>query len=346
MDGRRFDAMTRAFGQRLSRREAVRRASAIALAGMAITSKSVAPSHVQAAGTQGCEQPKTIRLWINSFVPNDLNSTVEVPSGDFKGQTGQSFEVQDPRGHTKWMRVVSLDDQRGHSNLAEAQSRMHSAVTFDIETKAIVEETHRFDQTIAVRIDSGEVVCGPSAGGRTRMMKFGPPVEKSAGIFEIEIEGKASFVCADAGSRTADYVGTFTIDLSSEGELGKVTFEGKVDDYPAYEAYVSVNDDPKGRELFGRYPEPGMTGIDGLPGDATIPVSGEAEIGCAPCSFVWASAGGKTSFDCTIPDTPCSGCVDGQCVSAYTYECSNFMFCYANNFPIYGTFDVCLRQAN
>lgn len=74
------------------------------------------------------------------------------------------------------------------------------------------------------------------------------------------------------GSPDIDYFGTVTIDVST----GQVRFDGKVDEFPAYEMYAAANGGA-GKMMFTLMPDPGKDPGD-LPGGANRPITGSTTL--------------------------------------------------------------------
>ena len=88
---------------------------------------------------------------------------------------------------------------------------------------------------------------------------------------QVDLTGAANNPCF-IGSSDIDYDGIVTIDLSNR----KVSFEGHIDGFPAFEMYATSNDG-SGVPIFTASIPPGDTPWD-LPGEATRDISGEAKI--------------------------------------------------------------------
>ncbi len=87
-------------------------------------------------------------------------------------------------------------------------------------------------------------------------------------MIRVEFSGAASNPCV-ATSRIAgdiDYTGT----VSYERETRTLELDGKIDDFPAFEAYATLNDGA-GVTLFRLPPPPGNT-VMNLPGPPHRPV--------------------------------------------------------------------------
>jgi hypothetical protein len=115
-------------------------------------------------------------------------------------------------------------------------------------------ESHEID------LDSGEVIAAETAP--TERIRFGPlrgntTADPEGGVIEdspsqrfvqIDFEAAANLPLIPF-SPDIDMLGTLSIDR----DAGQVRFRGAVDNFPAFEAYVSFNDGPA-QMLFQRDP--------------------------------------------------------------------------------------------
>jgi hypothetical protein len=224
--------------------------------------------------TQSCPPPAEdltgtvmgtqVSVWINAFIPRDIPGLTEpVPAGPFGGQTMI-------HGPVPGISDCYLTDNRGFDANEAASSRMHSIINIDItgSTPTEISQVHRISPTHEVDCEDGDVE-GTGTASNTRM-QFTNLQSPSPGIINVDVKGAANNPLA-TGSPDIDYQGTFTIDTSAR----TISFQGLIDSFPAFEAYVSTNGDPIGKAIFTAPPPPGNTPRD-LFGDASTSVSGTA----------------------------------------------------------------------
>ena len=209
------------------------------------------------------EEINSVKFWINAFIPRDIPSlTGTVPSGPHSGKT----MIPGPTP----INDCFLTDQRSFSNEIHARSRMHSEFKVTVNGSQLeFTQWHNCDETVEVDCESGEVECEKI--GSTSDMEFSFPSNPDpTRPFQITFDSGSSNPCF-SGSPTIDYEGTVTIDLKNR----RLEFDGKVDEFPAFEAYATINDGA-GIALFQIEPEEGKGPAD-LIGDANISVSGKLE---------------------------------------------------------------------
>jgi hypothetical protein len=218
---------------------------------------------------------ETVQIWLKAFIPGSLPGlTRTVPSGPHVRKTmipGPTF-IND----------CFLTDQRSFSNGLRAPSRMTSAINIDVLTPKVVNQTHSCDPTVEVDCEDGAVECQRS--GNTSRMKFSnfnclSPCTASNRTMTVQLQGAANNPCF-TGSPDIDYRGTVTIQISSlsSGQVAQVSFNGFVDDFPAFEMYASINGGA-GMPLFRLNSLPGKTPAN-LLGDANRPVRGSVRLVC------------------------------------------------------------------
>jgi hypothetical protein len=188
------------------------------------------------------EVVETVRLWINAFIPSAIPEyTIQAPPpfsgtvipGPFPGQ-------------------LYSTDQRSFATNRDAHSRMHSEVRLEIPFgPAMVEEQHRISKTTKFTKSDGSYVIDCEKTGDNSRMRF--RTSGSSQVIRIEVYGASNNPCA-VGSPDIDYRGTITIDVPAE----KISFSGYIDAFPAYEMYMSINEQPA-RTMFNCFPESGKT---------------------------------------------------------------------------------------
>jgi hypothetical protein len=180
---------------------------------------------------------QVIRIWLNAFIPKDLESARPVPGDRHAGET----MLPTPGPINAWF----LTDQRGFSSDIAASSRMHSEVEIDVVQRNVSREFHKCCDSIQIDADSGDELCHETAD--TAAMAFsGFKVTHHERAFSIDLKAASKNPCLKLASLEVspnlDYEGTFTITLDESYREALVTFEGKIETYPAFECYASVND--------------------------------------------------------------------------------------------------------
>ncbi len=226
-----------------------------------------------------------VRFWINAFIPKTVGDYLKVvEQGPYQGQTAVPLpEIArlSPLNMTKDWEAGYLGDQRHFSKNIKASVRMQSRADFDISKLDIVEEPqhkrHTTSGTIEVNIETGE-----KTGEKKANMKrchFAPSPSKSVwtdeqNITHIEYALKAA--ASDPLVKPAadiDYNGTIRLSVDKAAKQVKLGFTGKIDAFPAYEAYASHGDQIQ--TLFRKSPPVGNT-VKSLVGGANRPVEGQA----------------------------------------------------------------------
>jgi len=135
---------------------------------------------------------------------------------------------------------------------------------------------HVTSGTTEIKKSSGSVTCFKNADmSRCSFHNFRvEPDPTSPGNFTIklDVKGAASDPCVNFAA-DIDYEGTFLVFCSPAAKMVQVSFEGKIDSFPAFEAYASLNGLAK--TLFAVPPPPGNT-VTSLLGGASTPVGGLA----------------------------------------------------------------------
>ena len=189
-----------------------------------------------------------------------------------------------------------MTDQRSFSNLSTASHRMQSKASVDLSMTPprLVASGHTTSGTTEVGITTGivhgtapanmsrcrwgaltQVAAGRAVSVGSVRVPFGGTVPLNAGFIPSPHPTFSLSVVAAAGdplvsaAADIDYEGTFTITLLP-GAV-EVSFDGKLDSFPAFESYASLRGVTK--TLFTSAPPPGNT-VMSLPGRANRPVSG------------------------------------------------------------------------
>ena len=214
---------------------------------------------------------ESVKVWINAFIPRDIQDyTRVVPAGPHAGET----MIPGPTPISD----CYLTDQRSFDEDIHASSRMHSEVRVDFTSSPpTVTQWHYCNQTTELDCEDGDVEA--TGFGDTSRMSFhlvpNPPgVDPDSGsqtpprstdeLVRLEVSCSASNPCAPSARLFGDidFRGVLEIDTAAR----TVRFVGRIDEFPAFEAYATINDGA-GCPLFQLPPPPGNT-VGNLPGDA------------------------------------------------------------------------------
>lgn len=219
------------------------------------------------AQTTSSERIQTIKLWLKAFIPNSVESAAVVPgSGEHGGKT--MLPAPGP------IHRCFLTDQRDFDDDINAHARMHSEIEFDMLHGAIIHQYHQCFETIEVDCDTGEERCRESAA--TDNMHFHNfRVSDGGNHLRVDLEGSTKNPCVEIAalkvSPNLDYAGTITMEMDAERRAVVVRFDGKIEIYPAFEMYVSVNGEAP-VTVFRAPVVPGSTVLD-LAGSPARPIS-------------------------------------------------------------------------
>ena len=190
-----------------------------------------------AGAAQG--KPQSLRLWLNAFIPIDLEGAEVVKAGAHAGKT----MLPTPGPVDLWF----LTDERGFSNAPDANSRMHSEIELWLPTFEVQRELHCCDDTIQVDKETGEVVCRETAS--TENMAFGDiQLAADARSWRCRLHGATKNSCLKVGpikvSPNLDYDAAISILWNEKLTEFTITFDGLVETYPAFELYASLDGGP------------------------------------------------------------------------------------------------------
>ena len=207
----------------------------------------------------------TIQIWLKSFIPATIESAVLARgAGEHAGKT--MLPTPGP------LNRCFLTDQRLYSSDFHASARMHSDVEIDVVECRIIQQHHRCSETIEVDCKTGEERCRRAAS--TDGMSFHDfEVSDGGKRIAFRLDGSTKNPCLEIASvkvsPNLDYSGEITILLDAERRAGSVSFDGKIEIYPAFEMYVVVNGG-EAQEIFLARALPGTSPLDlvGPPGRA------------------------------------------------------------------------------
>lgn len=215
-----------------------------------------------------------LTFWISSFIPGSVPGyTITVGAGSHRGKTAiplPSIARLWPGNTFKAWSAGYLTDQRTFDSAPTASSRMRSLIEIETTTCTEIAQRHESSGTTEIDLSSGAQKgfatanmssCKYSANPAMTTYHFFRKLEAAAGD---PLVGMAADI---------DYKGTLILTTSFGGTKVVVDFEGKVDNFPAYECYATFNGVTQ--TLFRRAPPAGNTVAD-LLGSATNVVSGRA----------------------------------------------------------------------
>lgn len=233
---------------------------------------------------------QTITFWLNAFIPEHIAGyTIRVPAGphvgktmipgpgsvnlrwavgnvpisdiDFvRGVTGRPFRGRERSFGLDAIGVADcfLTDQRGFSSDINASYRMHSEFRLDFTKSPVaMKSMNACGCTTEVDCEDGDVEY-TGRGDTSRMsitLKHGAsksPDDPMTVTMKCAAAHPGSIASRLFGD--IDYVGEITIDRGRR----RLEFEGKLDAFPAFEAYATINEGPP-TTVFREMPPPGNT---------------------------------------------------------------------------------------
>jgi hypothetical protein len=244
-----------------------------------------------------------LTIWINAFIPRTVAGyTKTISRGTHSGKTAvplPGVARLNPLNAFKNWDSGFLTDQRGFDSNIKASVRMRSIATLTIAPPKVTLSSTRHESsgTTEVDMDTGNpldfavadmtrcrwgtlnpVQMLPIRMGTVRV-PFGGSAPLNIGMrpnptptFTLAVRGQAGDPLVSAAA-DIDYVGTFTIALLAGGGTPAVVveFEGRLDEFPAFEAYARLGTQTK--TLFTSSPPAGNTVVD-LLGGPKRPVAG------------------------------------------------------------------------
>lgn len=223
-----------------------------------------------------------LKLWICAFIPGDVPGyTRTIPTGPHVGKTAipmPALARLHPLNLTKDWDAGYLTDQRGFEAASDRSVRLRTVSEIELTPilagylGLLVHAAHETSGTVELNMASGQVTCSQSADTSacsaelTLVAGLGAP-----SVMHLRVVGQASDPCV-AGAADIDYEGSFKIE-AGPGVQVKVSFNGRIDPFPAYECYAELNGVTK--ELWRFSPAVGADVLN-LPGRANTPVFGSA----------------------------------------------------------------------
>lgn len=240
----------------------------------------------------------TVTFWLNAFIPRIVPGyTIALTAGPHSGKTAIPLPGQArlwPGNTFKPLNTGYLTDQRGFDNSPSASRRMQSMAVIDLATMTMASQAHTTSGTTEVNTATGAQQGFAFANmSRCAFAQVPNPSPSSpfggvGAIFGVA-HGGSTFprtavqpptatieLVAQAGdplvglAADIDFTGTLTVVMPSAGVV-TVTFQGLIDDFPAYDCYASFGGAAK--TMFTSAPPPGNTVVD-LLGSASRPIGG------------------------------------------------------------------------
>ena len=187
-----------------------------------------------------------VKFWINAFIPGDAEGAIEVPAGPYRGMTMLP-------GPIPWISDCFLTDNRGFSLNPRASSRMHGIYEFTYHPGRFVDgvQSKWSDPTHELDCEDGEVECNKRGIMPDRVFSIVQFYNGSPERAFFNFNASASNPCF-FGAPAIDYYGRVNLDLRSRNISYRIVLDG----YPAYEAYIEVNNSAP-ISLMQEYPPTG-----------------------------------------------------------------------------------------
>jgi hypothetical protein len=251
-----------------------------------------------------------LKFWINAFIPREVPGyTKLISKGPTAGKTAISlpgmarlnplntinpFNFLGDNKVFKGPDIGYLTDQRDFDKSFDASSRMQSWIEITVAPHpGIVNSGHRSSGTTEVYIDTGEqrgfdradmsrcsftpLRTEPPAirGGTYRTPLLGIPLSveypvSGDPIHKVELSAAAGDPLVSAAA-DIDYKGTISVQMSAT--RCHVSFDGFIDDFPAYDCYAQVGGVTK---LLFKVPPPKGNSVTDLLGGPSRRVMGRA----------------------------------------------------------------------
>ena len=210
-----------------------------------------------------------LRIWINAFIPGDVPGyTINIVRGTNSGKTAiplPALARLNPLNTLKDWNAGYLTDQRTFSTLPSASVRVQSLAEILLPDATVVRASHTSSGTTQVNTESGDTTGFAVAD--TSRCTWG-----TLTYLSIKVKGQASDPLVSAAA-DIDYEGLFNLTPDPGASRLTVDFDGKLDAFPAFEAYASFSGITKA--LFTVPPPSGNT-VTNLLGGANRPIRGSA----------------------------------------------------------------------
>jgi len=207
-----------------------------------------------------------LTVWINAFIPLTVPGyTVLIPAGQHRGKTAvplPGVARMNPLNLLKPPDTGYLTDQRTFSPMQNASCRMQSLADLSLApTPTLSRQAHTTSGTTEVNVVTGAQLNFGNAV-MTKCVFSNVSVSATKTIISVDVSGAASDPLVSAAAKIT-YEGRFIVTLqpaSSGAGRTIVAFSGKIDVFPAFEAYAQLGGVTK--MLFTSPPPPGNTVVD------------------------------------------------------------------------------------
>jgi hypothetical protein len=187
-----------------------------------------------------------LQIYIRAFIPKQHSSVRPLPN------SGGGTMVEPPASP-----IVGCfpTDQRSLSTELTASSRVASIATIDLAASGkLIRQEHPSNESNAVDCGDGRIINREMTDTSNQKFTFTPANASRVAQLKIEASGHNPNL---RWAPAIDINGSFYIDIGA----ATIRFEGSVDQYPAYEAYVRFNDLPA-VEILKVMPDYGKTAMD------------------------------------------------------------------------------------
>jgi len=245
------------------------------------------------------------KFWFNAFIPQTVTGYTKVlAAGPHVGKSAIPLPGAARAWPGNWLKSLDcgyLSDQRGFNNSVTASCRMQSIIEVEMTSLTIVKQTHRSSGTTEVNLATGAqtgfayadmtrckytlVSGGGSPGGGAGTFgahagagKAGAAFPTAAmptgmyGAMNVKLEGAAGDPLVGAAA-DIDYSGSIRFAGGPMPGTLTVSFDGKIDAFPAYDCYAEFNGVTK--TIFTNSPPAGNT-VASLLGGANRAITGKA----------------------------------------------------------------------
>lgn len=207
-------------------------------------------------------------VWLSAFIPGSVPGyTRVIPAGAYSGKTAVPTPIAAFANPLNWTVHTDngfLTDQRTFSAAPAASVRMRSLAVVELSPFSLISQSHMSSGTTQVDMVTG-VRRGYAVANMSRCS-----FSLVAGSRSIRLIGQASDPLISAAA-DIDYEGNFSFN-SGSGTV-TVSFDGKIDEFPAFECYASYNGITK---MLFNIPPPARNTVMDLPGRANRPVAARA----------------------------------------------------------------------
>jgi len=234
-----------------------------------------------------------VSIWINAFIPRTVvGYTRTIPKGVHRTKTAVPLPGVALANPLNWSLHTDngfLTDQRSFDPSRTASVRMRSLAVVELSPPSLVSQTHTTSGTTKIDMVTGDVrgfgianmsdcsfsVVPPTTRPAPPSPMLMPPSSPtSSPIITLRLKAAASDPLVKAAF-DIDYEGNFVYLPATAPGIVTVAFSGKIDAFPAFEGYASLNGVTKA--LFTSPPPPGNTVLN-LPGSANRPITGRVSL--------------------------------------------------------------------